>query len=58
MTAQPVRADHVSPITSPVPLSYNFLITDLALHEYTGVVRYYVYQFMGWNVQAKKPGAL
>lgn len=58
VTAQPVRADHVSPITTPLPLSYNFLVTDLALHEYAGVVRYHVYEFMGWNVQAKKPGAL
>ena len=58
VVARPVRADHVSPTTAPVPLSYNFLVTDLVLHEYAGVVRYYVYQFMGWNVQAKKPGAL
>jgi uncharacterized SAM-binding protein YcdF (DUF218 family) len=56
--ARPVRADHVSPMTAPVPLSYNFLVTDLVLHEYAGVVRYYVYQLMGWNVQARKPGAL
>jgi uncharacterized SAM-binding protein YcdF (DUF218 family) len=57
VAATPVRADHVSPTNSPVPLSYNFLIADLALHEYTGVARYYIYQLMGWNVQAKKAGA-
>jgi uncharacterized SAM-binding protein YcdF (DUF218 family) len=56
--ARPVRADHVSPMAAPIPLSYNFLVTDLVLHEYAGVVRYYVYQFMGWNVRAKKAGSL
>jgi uncharacterized SAM-binding protein YcdF (DUF218 family) len=58
VTAQPIRADHVSPTVAVLPLSYNFLIMDLALHEYAGVVRYYVYQLMGWNVQAKHPGSL
>lgn len=58
VAAQPVRADSVSAMMSPIPLSYNFLVADLALHEYVGVVRYFVYQRMGWNVQAKRPGAL
>jgi uncharacterized SAM-binding protein YcdF (DUF218 family) len=58
VAAQPVRADAVSAMMSPIPLSYNFLVADLALHEYLGVVRYCVYQRMGWNVQAKRPGAL
>jgi uncharacterized SAM-binding protein YcdF (DUF218 family) len=57
VVARPVRADHVSPQMAPLPLSYNFLVTDLVLHEYAGVVRYYVYQLMGWNVQAKQPGS-
>lgn len=58
VTAQPVRADHVSPTVAVLPLSYNFLIADLALHEYAGVMRYYVYQLMGWNVRAMRPGSL
>ncbi len=58
VAAQPVRADYVSAMMSPIPLSYNFLVADLALHEYAGVVRYFVYQRMGWNVRAKRPGAL
>lgn len=56
VTAQPVRADHVGSMAAVLPLSYNFLVMDLALHEYAGVVRYYVYQLMGWNAQAKRPG--
>ncbi len=55
--AHPVRADYVSAMPSALPLSYNFLVADLAVHEYEGVLRYYVYQFLGWNVHAKKAGA-
>lgn len=55
---QPVRADFVSAMLSPIPLSYNFLLADLAIHEYVGVLRYSVYQFMGWNVAAERPGSL
>jgi uncharacterized SAM-binding protein YcdF (DUF218 family) len=51
----PVRADSVSVIRGPLPLSYNFLAADLALHEYEGVVRYFIYQRMGWNVPATGP---
>jgi uncharacterized SAM-binding protein YcdF (DUF218 family) len=58
LRSQPVRADFVSAAPSPVPLSYNFLLADLALHEYAGVLRYYVYQLMGWNGSAERPGSL
>jgi len=53
----PVPADHVDGVLSWLPLSYNFAMADLALHEYTGIARYHVYNAMGWNVQATKPGA-
>jgi len=55
---RPARADYVAVRSSVVPMSYNFLVADLAVHEYIGVARYSVYQFMGWNVQAKKPGSV
>jgi uncharacterized SAM-binding protein YcdF (DUF218 family) len=58
VVARPVRGDHVSAVTRFLPESYNFLIMDLVLHEYAGLVRYDLYQFMGWNVQAKHAGAL
>jgi uncharacterized SAM-binding protein YcdF (DUF218 family) len=47
--AQPVRADFISAMPSAIPLSSNFLFADLALHEYEGVLRYFVYERMGWN---------
>jgi uncharacterized SAM-binding protein YcdF (DUF218 family) len=55
--AVPMRADYVDGVRSWLPLSYNFAMADLALHEYAGIARYHVYNAMGWNVQATKPGA-
>jgi uncharacterized SAM-binding protein YcdF (DUF218 family) len=56
--ATPVRADYVSGVLSWWPLSYNFAMADLALHEYAGIARYRWYNAMGWNVQATRPGSL
>ena len=55
---QPVRADYVSAMPSLSPQSYNFLVTDLAIHEYFGYWRYFVYEWMGWNVAAARPGSV
>jgi len=56
--AVPVRADYVDGVWSWLPLSYNFAMADLALHEYAGIARYHVYNAMGWNVRATRAGAL
>jgi hypothetical protein len=32
-----------------VPLAYNFAVADIALHEYLGIMRYHVYNALGWN---------
>jgi len=56
--ALPVRGDYVSAVMGPLPLAYNFLLVDLALHEYSGLVRYRVYELFGWNVKAERPRAL
>jgi hypothetical protein len=53
-----VRADYVSATFSVIPLSYDFLLTDLAIHEYVGYWRYFIYERMGWNVTATHPGSL
>jgi len=45
----PVRADYGRVVVRPVPLSFNFLLTDVAIHEYLGIWRYYVYNALGWN---------
>jgi uncharacterized SAM-binding protein YcdF (DUF218 family) len=56
--ATPVHADYVDGVMSWLPLSYNFTMADVALHEYAGIARYHLYNAMGWNVAATKSGAL
>ncbi len=55
---QGVRADYLGTLVSAVPQAYNFALTDLALHEYGGLLRYHLYELFGWNVEARAPGAL
>lgn len=57
IVATPVRGDWAEPLMSWWPLSWNFAVADAALHEYVGVWRYKVYNMMGWNAPATKPGA-
>ena len=45
----PCAADYIVPPVSILPIGYNFTIADLAAHEYIGILRYYVYNFLGWN---------
>ncbi|MGS0740794.1 YdcF family protein [Glaciimonas sp. GG7] len=56
--AIPVRADYLSAKTAMLPTSYNFFVTDVALHEYIGIVRNQIYNRLGWNSPATQPGAL
>jgi uncharacterized SAM-binding protein YcdF (DUF218 family) len=57
IAAMPVRADYLRARLSWLPLAWNLALTDLAVHEYVGIVRYHVYQAMGWNVQSTGQGA-
>ncbi|WP_323119097.1 YdcF family protein [Burkholderia alba] len=47
--ATPMRADYLRGKLSVLPLSYNFAMTDLALHEYAGIARYHLYNALGLN---------
>lgn len=51
----PVRGDYMAAKSTFLPLFYNFSVTDFALHEYIGELRYYVYNFMGWNNKRQYP---
>ncbi|MET0535510.1 MAG: YdcF family protein, partial [Steroidobacter sp.] len=53
-----IRADYAYARLSVIPVAYNILLADVAIHEYLGVLRYHVYNALGWNVKAAKPGAL
>jgi uncharacterized SAM-binding protein YcdF (DUF218 family) len=50
----PCPADYVVPPISILPTGYNFAIADLAAHEYVGIVRYYIYNLLGWNPKVKR----
>ncbi|HWU76787.1 MAG TPA: YdcF family protein [Rhodanobacter sp.] len=45
----PVRADYLRATISAWPSASNFVLTDIALHEYLGMARYYVYNALGRN---------
>ncbi|CAN5453461.1 YdcF family protein [soil metagenome] len=49
VTATPVASDYMAPIISLIPLGYNFVLADFALHEYAGIVRFQLYNLFGWN---------
>lgn len=44
-----VPADQLRTLSSLLPASYNFTLTDLALHEFIGIARFHYYNFMGLN---------
>jgi uncharacterized SAM-binding protein YcdF (DUF218 family) len=48
---KPIVADYIKPQISIIPLGYNFAVTDMTLHEYVGIARLYVYNYMGWNAK-------
>jgi uncharacterized SAM-binding protein YcdF (DUF218 family) len=41
----PIASDSIRPYYSIIPLGYHFAIADFALHEYIGIIRFYVYLF-------------
>lgn len=47
--AQPAPSDYIASTYSMLPSGYNFVMTDFAIHEYLGLVRLYIYNFLGWN---------
>lgn len=49
---KPAISDYISPIITLLPQAYNFALTDFAVHEYIGILRYYFYDYMHWNVIA------
>jgi uncharacterized SAM-binding protein YcdF (DUF218 family) len=45
----PEVSDYLAPMFSVIPKSYNFAITDLLLHEYIGILRFHIANFLGKN---------
>ncbi|WP_430390291.1 YdcF family protein [Dyella sp. 20L07] len=55
ITPQPVAGDWVNARRELLPDSWNYLLADAALHEYLGILRYHVYNMMGWNAPRAAP---
>jgi len=54
--ATPIRADYMSAQVAWLPLGYNFALTDFALHEWIGFIRYDIYNMLGANQARVKAG--
>ncbi|TCI11403.1 YdcF family protein [Dyella soli] len=52
---QPVAGDWMATVTVPFPVAWNISMADVALHEYLGIARYYVYNLAGWNAPRAAP---
>lgn len=55
--AIPAVSDYIPSKLYIIPLGYNFAITDFVIHEYAGIIRFYLYNYFGWNANAADPGA-
>lgn len=52
ITPTPAAADILYPRITLLPMAYNFALNDFALHEYVGILRYYMYTFLGLNKES------
>lgn len=48
----PARSDYLNPILSFIPIAFNLMATDIALHEHVGVLRFHIYNALGLNESA------
>jgi len=55
IVATPVRADYLRGQLTGWPSASNFVLADIALHEYLGIARYRVYNLLGWNAPGLPP---
>lgn len=52
---EPVAGDWVNTRREVFPDSWDYVVADACLHEYLGILRYYVYNAMGWNAPRAQP---
>lgn len=55
--ALPVRADYADARLTWFPNGWNVALTEVALHEYVGVMTYHMYNAFGWNAPPSRYGA-
>ena len=56
VVAEPLPALVLQPQPGLLPRAVNVGLADAALHEYVGLLRYHVYNLLGWNPEAVEPG--
>lgn len=49
LTPTPISSDYLSPLIGFIPTAYNFTLTDLAIHEYIGILRFHIYNAFDLN---------
>lgn len=52
----PIRSDYLGALPSLLPSSFNLAAADFAIHEYIGILRYYLYNAFGKNPARVLPG--
>lgn len=57
MDALLVRGDYVNARLTWWPNGWNMALTEMALHEYVGVLTFHFYNLMGWNAPPSRYGA-
>lgn len=58
MNTLPYPAGFVTARVSVWPSAANLMLTELAFHEYAGIVRLHMYDMFGWNSHSSSPGAV
>ena len=48
---QLIRGDYLSAPLVWLPSAANFWVMDVASHEYVGMLRYHIYNWLGWNAK-------
>lgn len=49
VNAEATPSDEVSRVLTILPIACNFAITDIVMHQYVGMARFYFYSFLGLN---------
>lgn len=58
IAAEGLASDRLTASRGWFPSAYNLLLVEVMLHEYIGVLRYHVYNAMGWNEPPSNPGCI
>ncbi len=52
MDVLPSSSDELQASPSVLPKGMNFFVTDAAMHEVLGILRFHVYNLLGWNAKS------